>query len=140
MKEELMEIYKWDPWWEDALPFDNPRKAGRNDKDVALVAVEEDNNEYIIKTKMPEFREEEISVTVDHGLLKILAEHDADKSTGYCGSFDVKPCHCSICRSFSLPEKIDAGAIKASMEDGVLKLGIPKANGFDDREINVVVH
>jgi hypothetical protein len=26
------------------------------------------------------------------------------------------------------------------MEDGVLKLEIPKANGFDDREINVVVH
>ena len=53
-------MYKWDPWWEDALPFDNPRKAGRNDKDVALVAVEEDNNEYIIKTNMPEFRKEKI--------------------------------------------------------------------------------
>ena len=55
-----MEMYKWDPWWEDALPFDNPRKAGRNDKDVSLVAVEEDNNEYIIKTNMPEFCKEKI--------------------------------------------------------------------------------
>ncbi|MCU0591788.1 MAG: Hsp20/alpha crystallin family protein [Desulfobacterales bacterium] len=136
----MMEMYKWDPWWEDVLPFDNCRKAARNDKADAPVAVEEDNNEYIIKAKMPEFRKEEISVTVDHGLLKILAEHDADKSTGYCGSFDVKPCHCSICRSFSLPAKIDAGAIKASMKDGVLKLEIPKANGCDDREINIVVH
>lgn len=135
-----MEMYKWDPWWEDVLPFDNPRKARQKDMADAPVAVEEDANEYIIKTRMPEFRREEISVTVDHGLLKILAEHDADQSTGYCGSFDVKPCHCSICRSFSLPEKIDAGAIKASLEDGVLKLEIPKVNGLDDREISVAVN
>ena len=135
-----MEMYKWDPWWEDVLPFDKPRKNRPDDTADALVAVEEDNSEYIIKAKMPEFRKEEISVIVDHGLLKILGEHDVDKSTGYCGSFDVKPCHCSICRSFSLPDKIDAAGIKATLENGCLKLEIPKANGLNDREVKVVVH
>jgi HSP20 family protein len=131
-----MEMYKWDPWWEDVLPFDKPWKSEKKDP---AVDVEEAKDEYVIKMQMPEFLKEEIAVTIDHGLLKILAEHDIDKSTGYCGSYDVKPCHCSLCRSFSLPQKIDAAAIKATMENGLLKLEIPKANGFEAKEVTVVI-
>ena len=135
-----MEMYKWDPWWEDVLPFDNRGKPEPKKTTDARVAIDETGEEYIVKAKVPGFRKEELSVTVDHGLLKILGEHDDDKSAGFCGSFDVTPCHCSMCRSFSLPEKIDAAAISASMEDGWLQLKIPKANGLADGEIKITVH
>ena len=135
-----MEIYKWDPWWENDWPVSNLRKAGPNEATGAPVAIDEDSSEYIIKARIPEFRKEEINVSVDNGVLKILGEHDEENRSGYCDSFAVKPCHCSICRSFSLPERIDASAIRAMMEDGWLKLEIPKANGGNDQKIKVVVH
>jgi len=132
-----MEMYKWDPWWEDVPPFDSSRKAAREEKEDAPVSIEELRTEYIIRAKVPQFRKEEIKVTVDHGLLRILAEHDEDKGTGFAG---LRACHCSMCRSFSLPEKVDARGIKATLEDGKLKLEIPRTNGSSDHEVNVLVH
>ena len=135
-----MEMYKWDPWWENDWPLSNHGKARPNQTTDAPVVIDENKTEYVIKTRIPEFRKEEIIVSVDHGLLKIMGEHDEDKSTGYCGSLGVKPCHCSMCRSFSLPDEIDAAGIKATMKDGCLTLEIPRTNGPNDRELTVVVH
>jgi len=135
-----MEMYKWDPWWENDWPVSKISKAQPNETKGAPVAIDENHTEYVIKIRVAEFQKEEINVNVDHGILKILGEHDEDKSTGYCGSFGVKPCQCSICRSFSLPEKIDASGIRATMGDGWLKLAIPKANSANNQKIDVVVH
>ncbi len=135
-----MEMYKWDPWWENDWPVSSLSKARPNDTTDAPVAIDENNSEYIIKAKIPDFRKEEIDVTIDHGVLKVLGEHDEADLTGYSDSFGVKPCHCSISRTFSLPDKIDVSGIRATMADGWLKLEIPKASGVNDQKIKVVVH
>ena len=136
-----MEMYKWDPWWENDWPVSSLSRTRPNETMDASVAINETSSEYIIKAKVPAgFRKEEIDVTVNHGFLKILGGHAEENSPGTCGSFGVKPFCLSICRSFSLPEKIDAAGIRATMEDGLLKLEIPKANGVNDLKVKVVVH
>jgi HSP20 family protein len=139
-KEEEMEMVKWDPWWENDWPVSSLPGSRLDERTDAPVAIVENNSEYIIRTRVPEFRKEEIDVTIDHGVLQVLGEHDEADPMGYCDSFGVKPCHCSINRTFSLPDKIDVSGIRATMTDGWLKLEIPKSDGAQDQKIKVVVH
>ena len=135
-----MEMYKWDPWWENDWPVSSLSRTQPKEATDAQVAIEENSTEYIIKAKVPEFRKEEIDITIDHGVLKVLGEHDENRETGYGDAFSVRPCHCSIARTFSLPDKVDVSGVRATMKDGWLKLELPKANGANDQKIKVVVH
>jgi HSP20 family protein len=83
----------------------------------------ENDNEYQIDLLLAGIKKEDISINVEKDILTINAERKENKDTKYnrketfFGKYK---------RSFTLPEDVDKENISASLEDGILKITIPK--------------
>ena len=103
------------------------------------VDVSERPKEYLIRAEIPGAKKEDIHVSIDGGYVNISAqtassteERSADerviRSECYCGSSS---------RGFQLPTEVVREKAKASYENGVLQLTLPKANGGASHEIEI---
>jgi HSP20 family protein len=86
------------------------------------VDISETDQEYLIRASLPAVRKEDVNVTVEDvsGERRQMEEQKDErfhKIESFYGSFS---------RSFSLPEGIDASAIRADSKDGVLTIHVPK--------------
>lgn len=83
----------------------------------------ENDNEYQIDLLLAGIKKEDISINVEKDILTINAERKENKDTKYnrketfFGKYK---------RSFTLPENVDKENIGASLEDGILKITVPK--------------
>ena len=89
--------------------------------------------------EIPGVRPEDVRLTVENNVLTIqgskqqVAEERADRVHRYertYGAFE---------RSFTLPTTVDANSIKASYENGVLTVTLPKVERAKPRQIEVQV-
>jgi len=101
------------------------------------VDISESKNEFLIKVEIPEVKKEDLKINVDKGMLTISGERKHEKedkkqhrTERFYGSFS---------RSFSLPENVAEGDIKAEQKDGMLYLHLKKAekSKIKTREIKV---
>lgn len=90
------------------------------------VNTREDEKSYYIEVDLPGVKKEDLNVDFDKNHISISGERkyknetkeeDYYKSESFFGKFS---------RSFSLPDSVDADAISAKFEDGVLNITIPK--------------
>lgn len=113
--------------------------AGRNWPTQSLALdVHETENEYQIMADLPGLSAENIEVTLHEGVLNISGEVvkntvDEDKTRvhlqeRFYGKFS---------RSLNLPQPINADAVEASFDKGVLKLILPKAENAKPRTIKI---
>ena len=89
--------------------------------------IHDDGKAYILEADLPGFKKEDISVDVTDGCLTISAErHSGFEEKDKKGSYvRCERSYGRFSRSFDTTG-IDVGAIKASFENGVLKLTLPK--------------
>lgn len=100
-----------------------------NDSEITAFRtdIKKQDGNYILEAELPGFKKEDISIDIDKDCLTISAEHksednEEDKDKGfirrerYYGSYS---------RSFNI-KGIDADAISASYNDGVLTLTMPE--------------
>ena len=78
--------------------------------------IRDEGAHYLLQADLPGFRKEDIDLDVKDGVLTISAKHQADDRTAADNY---------ICRSFTL-DGIQEDAIRASYQDGVLELILPK--------------
>ncbi len=100
--------------------------------------IKESPQAYTVHAELPGVSKEDLQVTVDGGVLTIAAEvkqHDQKteeekvvRSERYFGS---------VSRSFQLPMEVDQAAAKASYENGILELTLPKKQAQGGRRIAV---
>lgn len=100
--------------------------------------VKELEDSYELKMNVPGFKKEDIDISVKNGTLVIKSEKET-KSEEKNDKFILKErSSSSFSRSFKLPEDIDTTSISAKMEDGVLKLSIPKIEKQEElNKINI---
>jgi HSP20 family protein len=102
------------------------------------VDVTEHDKDYEVKAEIPGAKKDDIRVSVERNVVSISAEvrKDTEKKSG--GRLLVRErSFGSSSRSFSLPHEIDDKAVVAKLEDGVLKLTLPKRNGAGAKAIPV---
>lgn len=83
-----------------------------------------DDKELVVEAHLPNFKDENIDISVDDGALIIQAEnrtHEEDKKRKYV----VRESSSSFYRRVQLPERADVDNIKANLEDGILKITMP---------------
>jgi HSP20 family protein len=86
--------------------------------------VSEDEGNYLIAVDIPGLTKEDVSIKVESGVLKISGERKDDNKKGkYHLSERV---HGKFMRVVSLPDDVDAEAIKAKVTNGVLELELTK--------------
>ena len=94
--------------------------------DVPAVNVRDEEKQYLIELAAPGMKKEDFIVKLESNILVISAKKEMlteEKKDAYMRKeFNFR----NFTRSFWMPESVDANAIKAIYEDGVLKLWLPK--------------
>ena len=133
-----MRVIKWEPFREVDDVFDRffadafrrwPRATveGRAAADWAPAAdVTETEGEYLIKAELPEVRKEDVSLSVQDGVLTLTGERKQEKRDDNEKVHRVERFYGSFARRFSLPEDADEQSIKAESKNGVILIHIPK--------------
>lgn len=86
----------------------------------------ESKNEYLVKVELPEVKREDVSITIDDGILKIEGERKFEKSADDEKQRRTESFHGSFFRAFSLPDNVNEEKIRAESKDGVLSVHLPK--------------
>ena len=147
-----MTLVRWDPFREleemsDRLNrvFARPatRSSGKETLTVAdwipTVDISEIEGEYLIKAELPEVKKEDVKVSVEDGVLTIQGERRQEKDEKGRKFHRVERSYGSFVRSFTLPESVDEGAVKAEYKDGILNLHLPKSEKVKPKAIDVKV-
>jgi HSP20 family protein len=147
-----MTLVRWDPFREledmsERLNrvFSRPtlRNTGKENLTVAdwmpTVDISENESEYLIKAELPEVRKEDVKVTVENGVLTLQGERRQEKEEKGKRFHRVERSYGSFVRSFTLPESVDEGGVKAEYKDGVLALHLPKSEKVKPKAIDVKV-
>lgn len=106
--------------------------------DKIRIDVKENGANVIVHAELPGVAKEDIHVSVDNNVVTVRAEvkqYDADTE-------DEKVLHSeryfgSVERSFALPCPVDEAKAKATCENGILTLTLPKANPGGTKRITV---
>jgi HSP20 family protein len=106
---------------------------------VPRVDIAETDKEFIIKADLPEIKKEEVSVTVDKGVLTLRGERKQEKEEKDKKFHRIERLYGSFTRSFTLPANVDETKVDASFKDGILQLTIPKTKETKPKEIEVKI-
>ena len=105
-------------WFED-FPFS---PWGRTDEHPIRVEEYAENGEYTVKADLPGIDpDNDVAITVEHGMLTIHAERREEKKEGKRSEFHYG----SFTRSIQLPAGVKEEEIKAAYEGGVLTVTVP---------------
>ena len=102
--------------------FDDFGKVKVNDMKCDIY---EEENDYVVEMDVPGYNKDEISVDVEKGYLTISAEHNDTKEDEGKNYIRKERVYGSTKRQFYVGD-VDEDSIKASFNDGVLKVIVPK--------------
>ncbi len=102
--------------------------------------VTERDDAYVIKTEMPGVNKDDVSITLENGVLTITGESKSEKEEKE-GERVLRQerRYGKFVRSLRLGTQIDEKGVKASYKDGVLELILPKAEEVKPKKITVDV-
>jgi len=104
------------------------------------VDIVEEKDRYRLHADLPGLTREEIKVSVENGVLSVSGERKVEKREKKDGDYQYfERSYGSFCRSFNLPDHVDANAIKANYTNGVLELELPKTEKALPKQIEVKV-
>ena len=147
-----MRVIKWEPFRDVDDVFDRfvaetlrrwPRQAaeGQAALDWAPAAdVSETEAEYLIKADLPEVRKEDVSITVQDGVLTLSGERRQEVRAENEKVHRVERAYGSFARRFALPENADELSIRAESRDGVILIHIPKQKVVQPQPRQIEIH
>jgi HSP20 family protein len=113
------------------------------DKDSALTAwapavdVHETENELVVTADLPGISERDLDVRVENNMLTIRGERKQEKNVTEGDYLRVERAYGSFTRSFTLPNTVNTGAIKADYHDGVLTVKMPKREEAKPKQVKI---
>lgn len=133
-----MSLVRWDPFADMDTLFNHlmptafarwPRlsgNVGEKPEWAPSADISETDQEYVIRAELPAVKKEDVTVTVDAGMISIKGErkqYENDKTEKY---HRIESFYGAFARSFSLPDNANSDAIRCESKDGVLTVHIPK--------------
>ncbi len=93
------------------------------------VDVTENDKEYLVSAELPGAKKDDIRVSIDGSYVSIAAEIKKEEKKKDGRSILRETYRGSVSRGFSLPGEVDDKNATAKLEDGVLRLTLPKREG-----------
>ncbi len=145
-----MALTKWEPLREIEEMFDRYTKAmgwplARGSEPMTAadwtpkVDISETDSQILIKADIPGVAKEDVKVTLENGMLSIRGERRQEKEDKGEKFHRIERSYGSFYRSFSLPRTVDAQAIKASFDNGMLQLILPKTASASPDSVEIKV-
>ena len=123
--EMMRRFFRAAPWYE-------------SDGGDIRIDVAETERTYEVSAAVPGVKREDIQVSVDGNFVSITTETKSEREQKEGGRTLLRESYVGrASRSFTLGQEIDADKVKAKLEDGVLKLSMPKREGASARRIDI---
>ncbi len=103
------------------------------------VDIFETEHELVVKADLPDVDPKDLDIGVENNILTIRGERKFEKKVSEDEYLRVERAYGSFSRSFSLANTVNAEAIKADYQNGVLTLTIPKREEAKPKQIKVNV-
>jgi HSP20 family protein len=107
-----------------ALPAE--ATAARTVEWAPIADIGETATEYLIRVELPAVQKEDVSVTLDQGVITITGERKSVSDVKTEKMHRVESLMGKFERSFSLPEDVNAAKVTCASKDGILTVHIPK--------------
>ena len=119
--------------------FDSPSGASGNvmRRWMPPMDLVESGDHFVLRADLPGMSEEDVNVEFEDGTLTVSGERKAEHETKDEGYYRVERAFGSFTRSLTLPKGIDADAVTASFDRGVLEIRIPKPEQRKPRKIAI---
>ncbi len=96
-------------------------------------------DEIVVKAELPGVSKKDISVSVSGDVLTIKGERRKEQETRDEDYYCCERAYGAFARSLRLPVEVEVDKIKASYEDGILEIRLPKAEAARQKQIRVEV-
>jgi HSP20 family protein len=149
-----MALVRWDPIREiDTLQgemnrlfssfFDTPTSRGGNGSAARrwLPAMDlvETGEHFVLKADLPGLTEADVNIEVENNVLTVSGERKTESEEKHEGFYRLERATGAFSRSLTLPEGIDADAVKATFDNGVLEVRIPTPVQAKPRRVQIGV-
>jgi HSP20 family protein len=144
-----MNIVRWDPYREFGSLADRFNRAlttvtGRErDEEINLgtwappVDISEDKDSITLTAELPGFREDQVEVQMEGGVLTIRGERKFEEEKEGRNYHRLERSYGQFVRSFTLPNNVDREEIRASFNNGLLEIEMPKRAEARPRQIKI---
>ena len=103
------------------------------------VDIYETENELVLKADVPDVNQKDIDVRVENQTLTISGSRSFEKSEERKGFHRIERSYGNFVRSFAIPSAFDTDNVKASYQNGVISIALPKKEAAKPRQIKVDV-
>ena len=104
----------------------------------AVDIYEKDGN-IVLKAELPGLDPKDVDVRVENNVLTLRGERKFDNEVKRDSYHRVERAYGTFTRSFTLPNVVDTGNIKADFKDGLLHVVLPKKEEAKQRQIQINV-
>lgn len=99
--------------------------------------VDETVEAYLLSVDLPGVKKEDLKIDMSGDVLTISGERKYERDSKEAGASKVERSYGSFQRSFTLPNSVEGNKIEAHLEDGVLRIVIPKSEQAKPRTIEI---
>jgi HSP20 family protein len=118
--------------------FDTPANGGSTMRRwVPSMDLVETEDHFVLRADLPGMGEEDIKIEFEDGTLTVSGERKAEHESKNEGYYRVERAFGSFSRSLTLPKGIDAEAVTANFDRGVLEVRVPKPEQRKPRRIEI---
>jgi len=104
---------------------------------IPAVDIRETEDALNMHVELPGIAKKDITIEVKDGVLSISGERHYEKDVKEENAHRIERAYGRFTRSFSLPRNVNADAVEASMQDGVLHVRLPKLESAKPKAIAI---
>ena len=150
-----MALVRWDPLREiDTLQgemnrlfstfFDTPTGRAANGggavrRWIPAMDLIEAGEHFVLTADLPGMSEDDVKIEVENNVLTVSGERKTELEDKHEGYYRLERSMGAFTRSLTLPEGIDAGAVTAAFDNGVLEVRIPKPEQAKPQRVQIAV-
>ncbi|MGB5809788.1 MAG: Hsp20/alpha crystallin family protein [Polyangiales bacterium] len=139
LMQECIMLVRWDPFEEMNRLHDHffSGRGLQTQPFKVAIDIREEDGAFFVDAEVPGLAADDVQVDVEKNVLTIRGERKAANEETEGTYRRVERRYGSFSRSFTLPETVDANAISADLQGGVLALKLPKKEAPTPRKIAV---
>ncbi len=122
--------------------FGVPRKAEDQERLrwTPRVNIEEVEGHFEITAELPGLKREDVKIEIKDRVLTLTGEKKVENEKKDRNVYLFERAYGNFCRTFTLPDNVDADKIGAEFKDGLLRIDVPKTEEAKPKEIEVKVN
>jgi HSP20 family protein len=121
--------------------FDSPAggDGGRLGRWIPAMDLVEEGDHYVLRADLPGLNEDDVKIELEDNVLTIAGERKAEHEERKEGFYRIERSSGMFSRSLTLPEGVNADAVRAAFDKGVLEVRIPKPEQRKPRKVAIQV-